>query len=405
MRKYYKERFEAQRRIASKVALSVEVNEILEKLREEARILVPSAMEVCILMIDPDAPKYTRPLQCALYNRPVNCLSCKRNRNAVQKALDRKKGVVISGGEPIKRPDGTLIQTGPEMALPIFVNNEILGIINLVSRPGTRFNRKDFYLMRDLSETAGDIILRTKRQWEITQDKIKISQMLAHLSPFVPQSVRRIVEHHPEMLNQEKKNMEVTVLFLDLEGYTHLSSSRPETEVNEMVEKMFSSFVDPIQRSGGDINETAGDGLMIIFKNDDAVTNATHAVKAAFDIQRINMDLNSRLGNRFDPINVNIGINSGTALVGMTRFKGSLDTRMTYTATGTVTNIAARLADYARGGDIIIGEATKKMIEGLWPVFDLGEVHLKGIDQPLRVYSLKERESVPRSFSSNAGAA
>ena len=149
--------------------------------------------------------------------------------------------------------------------------------------------------MRDLSETAGDIILRTKKQWEITQDKIKISQMLAHLSPFVPQSVRRIVEHHPEMLNQEKKNMEVTVLFLDLEGYTHLSTTRPETEVNEMVEKMFSSFVDPIHRSGGDINETAGDGLMIIFKNDDAVTNAIHAVKAAFDIQRINTDLNNAI--------------------------------------------------------------------------------------------------------------
>ena len=405
MRKYYKERFEAQRRIASKVALSIEVNEILEKLREEAKTLVPSAMEVCILMIDPDAPKYTRPLQCALYNRPANCLSCKRNRSAVQKALDRKKGVVISSSEPIRRPDGTLIQTGPEMALPIFVNNEILGIINLVSRPGTKFTRKDFYLMRDLSETAGDIILRTKKQWEITQDKIKISQMLAHLSPFVPQSVRRIVEHHPEMLNQEKKNMEVTVLFLDLEGYTHLSTTRPETEVNEMVEKMFSSFVDPIHRSGGDINETAGDGLMIIFKNDDAVTNAIHAVKAAFDIQRINTDLNMRLSSRFDPINVNIGINSGTALVGMTRFKGSLDTRMTYTATGNVTNVAARLADYAKGGDMIIGEGTKEMIEGLWPVYDLGEVHLKGIDDPVRIYSLKPSQSIPQSLSYTSSTA
>ena len=405
MKKYYRERFEAQRRFTSKVASSIEVNEILEKLREEARALVPSAMEVCVLMIDPDAPKYTRPLQCALYARPVNCLSCKRNRNAVQKALDKKKGIVISSSEPIRRPDGTLIQTGPEMALPIFVNKEILGIINLVSTPGTRFSRKDFYLMRDLSETAGDIILRTKKQWEITQDKIKISQMLAHLSPFVPQSVRRIVEHHPEMLDQEKKSMEVSVLFLDLEGYTHLSTSRPETEVNEMVEKMFSSFVDPIHRSGGDINETAGDGLMIIFKNDDAVTNATNAVKAAFDIHRMNLDLNKRLSDRFDPINVNIGINSGTALVGMTRFKGSLDTRMTYTATGTVTNIAARLADYAKGGDMVIGESTKKMIEGLWPVFDLGEVPLKGIDNPLRVYSLKERESIPQSFSSRTSAA
>ena len=395
MKKYFKERFEAQRHIAAKVASSIEVNEILEKLRKEARAMVPSAMEVCILMIDPDAPKYTRPLQCALYDRPVNCLSCKRNRRAVQKALDKKKGVVISSSEQIKRPNGTLIQTGPEMALPITVNNDILGIINLVSRPGTRFTRKDFYLMRDLSETAGNLILRTKKQWEITQDKIKISQMLAHLSPFVPQSVRRIVEHHPEMLDQEKKNMDVSVLFLDLEGYTQLTSSRPETEVNEMVEKMFSSFVDPIHRSGGDINETAGDGLMIIFKNDDAATNASNAVKAAFDIHRMNIDLNKRLSDRFDPINVNIGINSGTALVGMTRFKGSLDTRMTYTASGSVTNIAARLADYAKGGDMVIGETTEKMIKGLWPVFELGAVHLKGIDQAMRVYSLKERESIP----------
>ena len=112
-----------------------------------------------------------------------------------------------------------------------------------------------------------------------------------------------------------------------------------------------------------------------------------------------------RLSSRFDPINVNIGINSGTALVGMTRFKGSLDTRMTYTATGNVTNIAARLADYAKGGDMIIGEGTKKMIEGLWPVYDLGEVHLKGIDDPVRIYSLKPSQSIPQSLSYTSSTA
>jgi len=74
--------------------------------------------------------------------------------------------------------------------------------------------------------------------------------------------------------------------------------------------------------------------------------------------------------------------------VGMTTFKRSLDTRMTYTASGPVTNVAARLADYARGGDILIGEETKKMIKALWPLFDRGLVRLKGIEKPLRVYSL-----------------
>jgi len=345
-------------------------------------------METCIILLDPDAQKYTRPLQCALYDRPVNCLSCKKNRAAIQKALSARKGVVISKTDPIVRPDRTTVDTGPEAAIPVFVNDDILAVINVVSRPGTRFTKKDFYFMKDLSEIAANAIMAAKSHWAITQEKIEISQKLAHLSPFVPQSVRRIVETNPELLNQEKESRKLSVLFLDLEGYTRLSTNKTAVEVNDMVEEMFSNFVDPIHRSGGDINETAGDGLMIIFKDGDADSNAVNAVKAAFDIHERNRQLNSRIQTHFDPVNVNIGINSGVALLGMTVFKGTLETRMTYTATGPVTNLAARLADYAQGGDILIGEETRKMIDGLWPVYDLGLVSLKGINDPQRVYSL-----------------
>jgi class 3 adenylate cyclase len=353
--------------------------------------MVPIAMEACILMLDPDAEKYTRPLQCALYDRPVNCISCKRRRPAIQKALSRKRGVVVSSTGSVRRRDGKEVETGPEAAIPVLVGDSILAVISVVARPGTRFSRKDFFLIQDLAEIAGNAMMAAKRHWAVTQEKIEITQKLAHLSPFVPQSVRRIVEKHPEMLTQEKEKREVTVLFLDLEGYTRLSEHRPDTEVNELVEKMFSSFVDPIHRSGGDINETAGDGLMIIFKNDDAKTNAVHAVKAAFDIHARNLELNQQFGGEFGNTNVNMGINSGVALLGMTTFKGSLDTRMTYTASGPVTNMAARLADYAQGGDILIGETTKEMIEGLWPVFDRDWAHLKGIDAPLKIYSLLKK--------------
>ena len=388
MNRYYKERFEAQRRLTKKLANTIEVNEILETLRAEIRNLVPTSMEACILMLDPEAQKYTRPLQCALYDRPVNCLSCKKDRATIQKALSARKGVVISKTDPIVRPDGTTVDTGPEAAMPVFVNREILAVINVVSRPGARFTKKDFYLMKDLSEIAGNAIMAAKNHWAITQEKIEISQKLAHLSPFVPQSVRRIVETNPELLNQEKESREVSVLFLDLEGYTRLSANKSAVEVNDMVEEMFSNFVDPIHRSGGDINETAGDGLMIIFKDGDAGTNAVNAVKAAFDIHERNHQLNRKIEDHFEPVNVNIGINSGMALLGMTVFKGTLETRMTYTATGPVTNVAARLADYAQGGDILIGEETRKMIDGLWPVYDLGLVSLKGINEPQRIYSL-----------------
>jgi len=78
--------------------------------------------------------------------------------------------------------------------------------------------------------------------------------------------------------------------------------------------------------------------------------------------------------------------------VGMTRFKGSLGTRMTYTASGPVTNLAARLTGHSKGGDILIGEETKKLIEGLWPMYDRGLAELKGIKEPLRVFSLLRKE-------------
>ena len=201
MGKYYKERLELHRRIAKKLAFTMEVNEILEMLREEARNLIPSAMETCILLLDPQAEKYTRPLQCSLYNKPVNCLLCKRNRPATQKALTKRKGVIISNdNEPITRQNGSIVDTGLEAATPVFVNDEIVAVINVVSTPGTRFSRKDFYIIRDLSEMAGNAILSAKKHWEVAQEKIRISQKLAHLSPFVPQSVRHIVENNPELL-------------------------------------------------------------------------------------------------------------------------------------------------------------------------------------------------------------
>jgi len=107
--------------------------------------------------------------------------------------------------------------------------------------------------------------------------------------------------------------------------------------------------------------------------------------QAAFDIHEQNLAANQKLPSHIDPLNVNMGIHCGTALVGMTRFKGSIDTRMTYTASGNVTNLAARLAAAAREGDILIAEETRELIDGLWPVFDRGTTVFEG-DRKARAY-------------------
>lgn len=388
MRKYYKERFLARKRIDRKLASSMEVNHILEILREEARREIPTAMEVCILLLDPEAHKYTRPLQCALYDRPVNCLSCKRSRTAVQKAIKEEKAVVVSRTGAVQRRDGTVVETGPEGAVPVYGGDRILAVVSVVIRPGGRFTKRDLYFARDIGEMVGNAVLHAKRHWEMTEEKIAISKRLSSISPFVPQTVRRMAERDPEMLRLEKQKRDVTVLFLDLQDYTRLSARLPEGEVNELVERTFSRFVDPIQRSHGEINETAGDGLMILFTDGDAQASAENAARAALEIQEQARELNRVLPEGLEPLHVNMGINSGSALVGMSRFRGALAERMTYTASGQVTNLAARLAGLANGGEILIGEETRRRIQGMWPLKERGMQRLKGLDEAVAVYEL-----------------
>jgi class 3 adenylate cyclase len=392
MERYYRERFEARSRLDEKIVPLVKINHILQEMRDELREAIPSAMETRILLMDPDARKYTRPLQCILYDRPVNCLSCKRSRPVIKKALEKRKTVVVPEGDPIERQDGSLVRIGPEAAVPAFMGDEVLLVVSVVGKPGTRFTPKDFFLIEDFAKTARNVVLRAKKHWEMTEDKLRISKMLTNISLFVPQSVLKIAEKDPALLGQEKAEKEVSVLFLDIEGYTQLSTKLPEQEVNQIVESLFSRFVDPIHRSKGDINETAGDGLMIIFKEDDIKTNAINSIKAAFDIHQQNLECNRELPSHIDPLKVNMGIHCGTALVGMTRFKGSIGTRMTYTASGNVTNLAARIAGLSKGGDILIGEETRMLIDGLWPVFDKGTATLKGIEKPVHIYSLLKAE-------------
>lgn len=388
MDKYYEDRFKALRDLNERIAPLMEINDILESMRDQLREIIPAALETRILLLDPEAGKYTRPLQCILYDRPVNCQSCKLGRAVIQRALIEGDAAIVHQGEPITRGDGRIVPIGPEAAAPGYVDGQAVVVISVVCKEGGEFRDRDLLLIKDAARTARNIILKAKKHWQMTEEKIRVSKMLTQLSPFVPHTVLDLIEKHPESLSQEKEEKEVSVLFVDLEDYSRLSATRPQTEVNRLVENLFSSFVDPITRSKGDINETAGDGLMIIFKEDDAVTNAVNAVKAAFDIRQRVEEYNRTEVNGAEPLLVNMGINSGLALVGLTRFKGSAGARMTYTASGPVTNLAARLADQAHKGDILIGPETRRLTMGLWPVHDHGPVSLKGWDEPIQAYSL-----------------
>src|SRR5215468_12367274 len=100
--------------------------------------------------------------------------------------------------------------------------------------------------------------LRLKQTIDGKMDTLQL--MREHLAKFVPQGVQRLIETNPQTPVLEKREQDVSVLFLDVSGYSRLSETLSLTQVNDMVERYFSSFLDCIHAHGGDINETAGDG-------------------------------------------------------------------------------------------------------------------------------------------------
>ena len=206
-----------------------------------------------------------------------------------------------------------------------------------------------------------------------------------HLAKFVPLAVRRLVEANPEAPELEKRERDVSVLFLDVSGYTHLSQRLTPRGPQCTGRTLFSTFLDRIQEAGGDINETAGDGFMAIFQDADALVHALKAAHTALALLAATTALNRE--NREQPLAMHLGINSGLALVGSTRFEGIRGPRWTFTASGPVTNLAARLGAAAAPGTILVGPETAQRIAAGFSLEPLGPQALKNLEA-VEVYRL-----------------
>jgi class 3 adenylate cyclase len=199
--------------------------------------------------------------------------------------------------------------------------------------------------------------------------------------------VQRLIEQAPEAPQLAKRDVDVSVLFVDIVGYTRLAERLDAATVNRLVERYFGAFLDEVLKNGGDVNETAGDGLMVLFQDADPRRHARAAVTTALAIMRRAAELNEQ-ETLDDPIVVHVAVNSGRAAVGATKLEGKAGTRWTYTASGPITNIAARLAALAEGDAVLVGATTAERLPSTLPLEDLGELNLRNVDAPVRSYRL-----------------
>jgi DNA-binding response OmpR family regulator len=207
-----------------------------------------------------------------------------------------------------------------------------------------------------------------------------------HLAKFVPEAVKKLVAANPETPDLALHELDVSVMFVDIAGYTRLSEQLSLEALSALVERYFSAFFDHIRKAEGDINETAGDGFMTIFQDTDGEHHARKAVDTALALVKTTTALNQEGGTV--PLAIHIGINSGLALVGSVRFEGLHGTRWTFTASGPVTNLAARLAGTAQANQILVGPETVRRLGDGYQVKSLGRQQLKNLAEATDLYRI-----------------
>jgi class 3 adenylate cyclase/tetratricopeptide (TPR) repeat protein len=208
--------------------------------------------------------------------------------------------------------------------------------------------------------------------------------MFASPQSYTPKHLAEKILTSKSALEGERK--QVTVLFVDVSGFTALSDALDPEDVHRLMTRAFELMLGEVHRYEGTVNQFLGDGIMALFGAPIAhEDHAERAVHAAFGIRRALEEYQDVVhsGKRI-AVQVRQGVNTGLVVVGSI----GNDLRMDYTAVGDTTNVAARLQQVADPGRIVISEATYRLAKGYFHARPLGEVPLKGKAAPVRAWEV-----------------
>jgi adenylate cyclase len=234
------------------------------------------------------------------------------------------------------------------------------------------------------NDELGDLSSAFNRMAEDLALKEKIKDSFGQY--VTPEIVDMILEN-PDNQWMKGLNVEATVLFVDIRGFTGLAEEKEPEAVIEMLNVHFTRVTDIVIRHGGHLNKFVGDEAMIVFGT--PAPNPQHAeaaVRAALDIQEEMARINREMKPGHVSFEVGIGINSGEIVAGNL---GS-PKRMEYTVIGDNVNVASRLTSLAKGGEILISKQTFESIEdnSRLTVTDRGKVSVKGKKVEITIYNV-----------------
>jgi adenylate cyclase len=190
----------------------------------------------------------------------------------------------------------------------------------------------------------------------------------------------------------------VSVLFLDLQGFTAMSENMAPDEVTQIMNRCFERLTTTVARFGGYVDKYVGDAMMVLFgapvaHADDPERSVRAALALHEELQRFNRRVLSRA--HID-LQMRIGINTGEVLAG--RVGGSQFGQ--YTVMGDPVNLASRLEHACRVGNVLVGETTYRFTRHAVRYAALPPMSIRGKAEPVQAYEVVGLQSQPTSVGS-----
>jgi adenylate cyclase len=208
----------------------------------------------------------------------------------------------------------------------------------------------------------------------------------ANYSRFLPEYVVKQMLENPESFKLGGVSQTITILFADIRGFTRISEHAPPEKIVSLLNRYFSAMTDIIFAHGGTLDKYLGDGLMALFGAPTATPDdASNALNAAVAMQRRLLGINRELRDEGIPeIGVGMGLHTGEVVVG---YIGS-ERRSEYTAIGDTVNTSSRLESNARGGEILISDATAQAAHSRYKLQPREPIMVKNRQQPVNLWEV-----------------
>jgi adenylate cyclase len=182
----------------------------------------------------------------------------------------------------------------------------------------------------------------------------------------------------------ESYRQEVTVVVLDLRGFTQFANSSEPEEVMALLRNYHAEMGRLVFKFQGTLERFTGEGIKVFFNEPSPCEHTKKAVTMAIEMRDRGKELRKKWLKKGYDLDLGIGLAAGYATVGNFGFEGLMD----YGAVGKVTNLTYRLCEEASGGQILTNQQTLCKIEGCVQAEVLEDLHLKGFSYPIKAFNI-----------------